>query len=462
MCAIENHPLPINGNNDIFTGTSNHILIAVPIHHKQIARRKRTAAEQLRRASVQRDLKAVVNQVQAGGNENTDRRCVFRIIDINGIGKRMYLEVIARNGNAPGVHFQRVDDPLAQSLQPAAAAGKEHSRRYAAIDLLDFCRNLGAELFCCLVDTAHHFIIRNFLLEAQHVYKGDIGAFLQLGFYDFCRLEVNKVFLHNGLGHFISGNRCHSIANHAAIAARSNIRRPRANISKREVQKTKAFGYGSIDCRNRLQRDAGDFQTNFMHCGVQAFHHLARQECCNDIRADMLAMMVFQAGHHIIVQIILADRIAYQIKTAVRLFFLIFSGKLRFCRTDGSCLQTADSFLRHKLHIRQFNLIRHPLRPQSTPCRRNADAFQFNIQLFFQPLFDLLSQSRNLVYIFDLPVYHSAACMLRLLHRQNIHAVILQASHHANDAPCSNIQCKNQVILECCIFQIRHIRPPLF
>ena len=448
MRAIENHPLPINGNDNIFAGTPNHILIAVPIHHKQVARRKRAAAEQLRRASVQCNLKAVVNQVQAGRNENTNRRCVFRVIDINGIGKRVYFEVIACNGNAPRVHFQRVNDALAQPLQSAAAAGKEHCRRYAAIDLLDFRGNLGTELFCCLVNAAHYFIIRNFLLEAQHVNKGDIGAFLQLGFYDFCRLEINKVFLHYGFRHFISGNRRHSIANHAAIAACGDIRRPRADISKRKVQQAEAFGYRGIDCRNRLQRDAGNLQADFMHGGIQAFHHLARQKRCNDIRADMLAMMVFQAGHHVIVQIILTDRIAHQIKTAVRLFLFIFPGKLRLCRADGSCLQTADGFLCHKLHIRQFNLIRHALGTQSAPCRRNTDAFQLNIQLFFQPLFDLSGQSRNLIYIFYLPVYHSAAGMLRLFHRQNVHAVVLQASHHANDASCSNIQCKNQVILE--------------
>ncbi len=81
-CAVEDFPPSVDGYGQVGSGTADDIAEIVAVHHQKIQSRKTSGSEQLCRASVQHDAEAVVDHIQAGGDDDAQRGGIFRIVQL--------------------------------------------------------------------------------------------------------------------------------------------------------------------------------------------------------------------------------------------------------------------------------------------------------------------------------------------------------------------------------------------
>ena len=185
-------------------------------------------------------------------------------------------------------------------------------------------------------------------------------------------------------------------------------------------------------------------ETRRPHGGVQALHHLAREEGGHHIRLRLLPTVVQKGGQRVVVQPVLGHGIAHHEELPAHLVLhlqrLLGGG-------EGPRLQAADGLGANGFLFADIHGKAAALGPQGPPGGGHADPLQVNAQTFLQAVRHRPGQTAHLVDVVDLPVQHRTAPVLRHFDVQGLKPTPGGSAHNAHDAAGSDIQGENQVPL---------------
>ena len=116
--------------------------------------------------------------------------------------------------------------------------------------------------------------------------------------------------------------RDHAVCDDAAVFCDGNIRCSGSDIHKRDIQHSKVLRDRYIDRRDRLECQIDYFKSREIHCGIKTVHDILREEGHNDIFRDRIRLMSLKIRKHLIIQVIMHNRVADTVKFVLRIILL--------------------------------------------------------------------------------------------------------------------------------------------
>ena len=183
----------------------------------------------------------------------------------------------------------------------AAADDKRRTDALVSVQLLDLRRYLGRHLIHHRLRQLPHILRRNRMLDHHNVLVSHLIFHAARELDMLRRVEIHQITLHDQLGNLIPRKRNHTVRDDTSISRHRNIGRSRTDIHERNIQESVILRNRHIDRRNRLQRHVCHGQSRHTDCRIQTVHNILRQERHDDILADPLCLMGFQAGERFII-----------------------------------------------------------------------------------------------------------------------------------------------------------------
>ena len=131
--AVNHFVFPVKLKYQTFTGAPHHLVVPPAVHEKYIQHRKAVAAEQLGSRAVEQNRKAVADQIQRGGNGNSQWRCKLgsrqRRVGLGQVSGK----ISSAQRDAGRGKLQKLRHTGTQARQLAAAAHQKHGARRFAV-----------------------------------------------------------------------------------------------------------------------------------------------------------------------------------------------------------------------------------------------------------------------------------------------------------------------------------------
>ena len=468
----EELPLAVERERQVRAGLPDQVAVAVAVHHQDIPHDEHAAAEQFRRLAIEQDDIAVVDQAQARRDRDAERRRVLRVVEVVFLAVGVLLKLIARDGDAGRLDAQLLRHALLEPLQLAAAAGEEHRGGHLVVELQNTLGELLRQRRDGGRDHVADLLARHLMGQAEDIRVADLVLIAQQHL-DPLRLgKIDEQHAHHQLRNLVAGDGRHGVAHDAAVAADGDIGRARADVDEHEVQQADVVGDRGVEGGDRLERQAGDLQPQLADHGVEALHHLPRQEGHDDLRFNAAARVVADAGHGIAVHPIGGDGVANHVIEVVLQRRLLPQRMLRL--GDRAGFELVDQLLGNLARGGKLQRKGRRLGFERAPRRGDADAGEVHSGLLFQPRDDLAGDLRHLLDVLDLAVEHGALAVILLFDGHDMEAPAFGAADHADDAAGADVQREdlvllllslhfrhNRTCLSCCKYVLLYCRGPL-
>ena len=448
-------PLAVEGKGQVRAGLADEVAVAVAVHHQDVPHDEHAASEELRRLAVEQNDVAVVDEPQPRGDGDAQRRGVLRVVEVVFVAEGVLFKVVSGNGDPGGLDAQLLRHPFLQALQLAAAAGEEHRRGHLAVELQNAPGQLLSKRGHRRGDQLPQLLGGGFVGDAQNVRVADLSLVVQGFFQPLRLLELHQQRPHEELCHLVPGDGGHGVAHHAAVPADGDVGGARADVHQHQIQKADVVGDGGVEGGNGLQRQAGDFQPQLAHHGVEALHHLPGQEGDHDLRLQLPAAVVADAGHGVTVDAVGGDGVAHHVIHVVLGRGFLPQGMLRLGHRAG--LQLVDDLLGDLLGAGKIHRKGGALRLEGAPRRRHADPGKAELGFLFQARDHLPRHLGHLLDVLDLSIQHGALAVVLLLDGKHPEHPVLHPAHHADDAAGADVQRKDHVSV-LFVFHFRHNR----